>query len=59
LIPMLDLFAQMEDPRGEIETIGGTIILLHEDVLSLVEHLAKSYHPIEAPVQLREEAEQR
>jgi len=59
LIRILDLLAGAEDPRGEIENIGGTVILLHEDVLSLVEHLATSYHPVEASGQKKEEAEQR
>ena len=57
LIGILDLFAGMEDPRNEIENIDKNIIRLHEDVLLLVEHLAKSYRPAQA-LELAEEAQQ-
>jgi len=56
LIGVLNLFAQMEDPRQEIENIGGDVIALHEGVLSIVEQLTTSYKRVEASEQAKKEA---
>jgi len=44
LIGQLELFAQLDDPRNEIETLGATTTRLEAELLSLVEQLAIKHY---------------
>lgn len=36
----LEIMTDLDDPRREIESMGATIIRLHEDVILLIQHIA-------------------
>lgn len=50
VISILELFGE-EDLRDGIENVGATVIRLHEDVLLLVQHLAKTYRAPQASME--------